>query len=62
MSRRETCNPTIEEVRVRFEDWRQNRQGKAAIPAELWAAAADVALWNGVNRRQAETAYGRDRG
>jgi len=54
MGRRETCNPSIEEVRARFEDWRQKRQGKAAIPGELWAAAADVARWNGVNRTAAE--------
>jgi hypothetical protein len=40
MGRRETCNPSIEEVRARFEDWRQKRQGKAAIPGELWVAAA----------------------
>lgn len=54
MGRRETCNPSIEEVRARFQDWRQNRRGKAAIPGELWAAAADVARWNGVNRTAAE--------
>jgi hypothetical protein len=29
MGRRETCNPSIEEVRARFQDWRQKRQGKA---------------------------------
>jgi len=30
---------TIDEVRARFEAWRQNRQGKSPIPDELWTAA-----------------------
>lgn len=30
---------TIDEVRVRFEEWRKNRQGKSSIPGELWSAA-----------------------
>ena len=30
---------TIDEVRGRFEVWRQNRQGKSPIPEELWSAA-----------------------
>ena len=30
---------TIDEVRARFEAWRQNRQGKSPIPDELWSAA-----------------------
>jgi hypothetical protein len=45
---------TIEEVRSRFEDWRRNRQGKAAIPNELWLAAIALAHKNGVNRTAAE--------
>jgi hypothetical protein len=34
---------TIDEVRARFEAWRQNRQGKSPIPDELWSAAAELA-------------------
>jgi len=41
--------PTLEDVRSRFERWRQTRQGKAPIPDELWAAAAAVARRDGVN-------------
>lgn len=39
---------TIEELQVRFDEWRRNRQGKSAIPAELWDAAAAVARRDGV--------------
>jgi hypothetical protein len=45
---------TIEEVRGRFEHWRRNRQGKAAIPDQLWSAAIALARKNGVNRTAAE--------
>jgi hypothetical protein len=45
--------PGIEEVRSRFEQWRQTRQGKVPIPDELWAAAAAVAGRDGVNRTAA---------
>jgi hypothetical protein len=41
--------PSIDEVRSRFERWRQSRQGKAPIPDELWSAAAAVARRDGVN-------------
>ena len=34
---------SLEEARVRFEEWRANRRGKARIPAELWSAAVEVA-------------------
>jgi hypothetical protein len=43
----------MDEVRVRFEQWRQTRQGRAPIPNELWAAAATVARRDGVNRTAA---------
>lgn len=43
----------IEEVRARFEEWRQTRQGKTPIPDELWAAAVAVARRDGVNRTAA---------
>ncbi len=39
----------IDEVRTRFENWRQTREGKARIPDELWSAAAEVARRDGVN-------------
>ena len=45
---------TIDEVRIRFEEWRQNRQGKSPIPHELWAAAAELARKDGINRTAAE--------
>ena len=45
---------TIDEVRARFEEWRQNRQGKSPIPDELWAAAAELARKDGINRTAAE--------
>jgi hypothetical protein len=47
---RRSPTPSIEEVRARFEQWRQTRQGKARIPDELWAAAVEVARRNGCNR------------
>ena len=45
---------TIEAVRARFEEWRQNRQGKSPIPDELWSAAAQLARRDGINRTAAE--------
>lgn len=42
------------EVRAKFEHWRQNRQGKAVIPDELWSAAMELARTEGVNRTAAE--------
>ena len=45
---------TIDEVRTRFEKWRQNRQGKSPIPDELWSAAAELARKDGINRTAAE--------
>jgi len=54
MTDRNNRSLTIEEVRVRFEHWRKNRQGKAAIPNELWSAAIALARKNGVNRTAVE--------
>jgi hypothetical protein len=45
--------PDVSEVRSRFEQWRQTRQGKARIPDELWSAAVAVARRDGVNRTAA---------
>lgn len=54
MARRESPRtPSIDQVRVRFEQWRQTRQGRARIPDDLWAAAAAVARRDGVNRTAA---------
>src|SRR6266700_3031302 len=39
----------LDEVRTRFENWRQNRRGKQRIPDELWSAAIEVARRDGVN-------------
>jgi hypothetical protein len=41
---------TVEEVAARLEEWRQNRQKRAAIPDELWSAAIEVARRDGVSR------------
>jgi hypothetical protein len=41
--------PNVNEVRSRFEQWRQTRQGRARIPDELWSAAAALARRDGVN-------------
>ena len=30
---------TVEQVQARFQQWRRQKQGRAAIPDELWAAA-----------------------
>jgi hypothetical protein len=54
MRQRSTRDATIEEVRGRFEHWRQHRKGKAAIPDELWRAAIELARRNGVNPTAAE--------
>jgi hypothetical protein len=54
MPRSKTPNVTLEEAKARFEAWRQNRKGKAAIPDELWAAAAEVARKEGINRTSTE--------
>jgi hypothetical protein len=45
---------SLEEAKARFDDWRRNRKGKAPIPDELWAAAAEVARTEGVSRTSTE--------
>ena len=40
-------------VRIRFENWRQTRKGRARIPDELWSAAVAVARRDGVNQTAA---------
>lgn len=50
MSRKSADAVDIEQVRTRFEDWRQSRKGKARIPDELWSAASEVARRDGVNQ------------
>jgi len=50
MNRRRSVDAlTLDEVRARFENWRQNRRGKRRIPEELWSAAIELARRNGVN-------------
>jgi hypothetical protein len=46
---RKTPTVSLEEAKARFENWRQNRKGKATIPDELWAAAVEVAGKEGIN-------------
>jgi hypothetical protein len=45
--------PGVDEVRTRFEEWRQTRMGKARIPNELWSAAIAVARRDGINQTAA---------
>jgi len=47
--RRSVDTLNLDEVRTRFENWRQNRRGKQRIPDELWLAAIEVARRDGVN-------------
>jgi|ERR1700733_7779098 hypothetical protein len=54
MPRSKTPTITLEEAKARFEAWRQNRKGKAAIPEELWATAVEVARREGVSRTSTE--------
>jgi len=50
MKRRRSVDAlTLDEVRTRFENWRQNRCGKQRIPEELWSAAIELARRNGLN-------------
>jgi hypothetical protein len=48
MSRSKTPTISLDETKARFEEWRQNRKGKASIPEELSAAAVEVARKEGV--------------
>jgi hypothetical protein len=54
MPRRKTPTISLEEAKARFEEWRQNRQGKAGIPDALWAIAVEVARKEGVSRTSTE--------
>jgi len=45
---------SLEEAKGRFEEWRNNRRGKARIPAELWSVAVEVARKEGINRTARE--------
>jgi hypothetical protein len=45
---------SLEEAKARFEEWRNNRRGKARIPAELWSPAVEVARKEGINRTARE--------
>ena len=54
MPRSKTPIVSLEEAKVRFEEWRTNRRGKARIPAELWSAAVEVARKEGINRTARE--------
>jgi hypothetical protein len=54
MQRRNTPTVTLEDAKTHFENWRQNRKGKAAIPDELWAMAVEVAGKEGINRTSTE--------
>jgi hypothetical protein len=50
MPRRKAPSVSLEGAKVRFEEWRQNRRGKAPIPDELWALAVEVARKEGLSR------------
>src|SRR5260370_31923760 len=51
--RRSVATFNLDEVRTRFENWRQNRRSKQRIPEELWSAAIEAARRDGVNRTAA---------
>jgi ribosomal protein L20 len=44
----------LKKQKRRFEEWRNNRRGKARIPAELWLAAVEAARKEGINRTARE--------
>lgn len=50
MARNTPQTVTMEEAQARFEEWRRNRQGRKAIPEELWLAAMELARRGGVCR------------
>ena len=54
MPRNKAPMMTLGEAKARFEEWRNNRSGKARIPAELWSAAVEVARKEGINRTATE--------
>ena len=54
MPRSKRPTVSLEDVKARFEEWRRNRKGKAAIPDDLWAAAVEVAGRAGVSRTSTE--------
>ena len=54
MPRSKRPTVSLEEAKARFGEWRQNRRGKAHIPAELWSAAVAVARREGLNRTARE--------
>jgi hypothetical protein len=54
MPRSKTPTVSLEEAKARFEAWRLNRKGKAAIPDELWATAVEVARKEGLSRTSTE--------
>lgn len=54
MPRNKKATISLEEAKARFEEWRRDRKGKAPIPDELWAAAAEVARREGVSRTSTE--------
>jgi hypothetical protein len=67
MARSRTRTLTIEKLQARFTNWRRKRQGRSAIPDEMWTAASELARRDGVNRiatafapgwRKAETTHG----
>ena len=54
MPRNKAPITTLDETKTRFEEWRNNRSGKARIPTELWSAAVEVARKEGINRTARE--------
>ena len=50
MARSTVQRVTMEEAQTRFEEWRGNRQGRKAIPEELWLVAMELAQRGGVFR------------
>jgi hypothetical protein len=45
-----TAKPTIEEVRQRFEHWRESRKHRTPIPENLWEGAASLCADHSIYR------------
>lgn len=50
MMTKATAGMNIEQLRARFEQWRNSRPRTSPIPGALWTAAVEVARQDGVNR------------
>jgi hypothetical protein len=53
---------TMDQVRARFEEWRQNRQARSPIPDALWSAVGRRCLgWDSVHHTLTNGAFAQQR-